>query len=120
LPASGSGERWYIRPVEGSRFLIEILLPTTTNDGEPFGDEVFASTRAELTERFGGLTAHLRAPARGLWKTDQGAVSRDDIVIFEVMCESLDRPWWREYRKLLESRFQQDVIVIRATTFTPL
>jgi hypothetical protein len=106
--------------VEGSRYLIEMLLPLTANDGTPFGEGVFAATRAELTERFGGLTAHLRAPARGLWKTDAGELSRDDVVIFEVMSETLDRVWWEKYRARLEARFQQDVVVVRATAMTML
>jgi hypothetical protein len=106
--------------VEGSRYLIHILLPISANDGRRLEDAVFASTRGELTDRFGGLTAHLRAPARGLWKTEHGDVSRDDIVIFEVMADSLDRDWWQEYRAVLEARFEQDVIVVRATPITVL
>jgi hypothetical protein len=106
--------------VEPTRYLIHVLLPVNANDGRPFDDAVFAPTRAELTEQFGGLTAHLRAPARGLWKTGQGEVSRDDIVIFEVMADSLDREWWQQYRVVLEARFEQDVVVVRAMPITVL
>ena len=71
--------------------------------------------RAELTERFGGLTAYTRAPAQGLWAEDGGEPpQRDDIVVYEVMADTLDRPWWRGFRKLLERRFAQDELVIRA------
>lgn len=94
---------------------MQILLPIADNDGRRFPEQVFAATRAELTERFGGLTAHMRAPARGLWKTGDGDVDRDDIVILEVMVDALDREWWRGYRAALEARFRQDVIVIRAS-----
>jgi hypothetical protein len=31
---------------------------------------------------------------------------RDDIVIYEVMADSLDRPWWANYRQGLERRFR--------------
>jgi hypothetical protein len=96
-------------------YLIHILLPVYDNDGRAFGEEPFAATRAELTERFSGLTAHMRAPARGLWKTEEGDVQRDDIVIFEVMSDALDRAWWRQYRVTLETRFRQEAIVVRAT-----
>lgn len=106
--------------MEEARYLIELLLPLSDNDGHRFADAVFASTRAELTDRFGGLTAHLQAPARGLWKADDGRVDRDDIVIFEVMAEQLDRDWWRAYRLVLERRFQQDVVVVRATAIATL
>jgi len=48
-------------------WLIQILLPLFDNDGRRFGEEPFTRTRGELLERFGGLTAHQRAPAKGLW-----------------------------------------------------
>jgi hypothetical protein len=76
--------------------------------------------RSELTERFGGVTAHTRAPARGLWKGDSGSTSRDDIVIFEVMTEGLDREWWTRFRRQLESRFRQESVIVRALTSTVL
>ena len=95
-------------------WLIQILLPLYDNDGVRFGEEPFARTRAELLERFDGVTIYQRAPARGLWKTDDGVVSKDDVAIFEVMAEALDRAWWEGYRRELERRFRQDTIVIRA------
>jgi hypothetical protein len=70
--------------------------------------------RAELTERFGGLTAYTRAPAQGLWAEDGGPPARDDIVVHEVMAETLDRAWWAGYRRTLEQRFAQDELVVRA------
>jgi hypothetical protein len=105
---------------ETRRYLIQILLPVYGRDGEPFGDATFAPTRAELTERFGGLTAYLRAPARGLWKTGEGTVERDDIAILEVMSDALDEAWWRGYRARLEARFKQDVVVVRASAIVVL
>jgi len=94
-------------------WLVEILLPLDDNDGRPFGHEAFARVREELVARFGGLTAFTRSPAEGVW--DEGAGrSRDEIVIFEVMAEELDRPWWRDYREALERRFRQQEIVVRA------
>jgi hypothetical protein len=101
-------------------FLIHILLPLYDNEGVRFGEDAFATTRAELLERFGGVTAYQRAPARGLWKTDDGAVARDDLAVFEVMAEDLDREWWAGYRRALEARFRQDAIVIRAVAQTLL
>ncbi len=83
--------------------------------GAPFPHVLFEETRSELVQRFGGLTAHVRAPARGLWKADDGSVARDDVAIFEVMAEGLDRAWWAEYRRTLERRFRQEVMIVRAT-----
>ncbi|HEU4882617.1 MAG TPA: hypothetical protein VFT45_10240 [Longimicrobium sp.] len=95
--------------------VIEILLPLRDNEGKPFPRASLDRVRHELTERFGGVTAHLRAPAAGAWKDDEGDVERDDVVIVEVMADQLDRAWWAGYRRELESRFRQDEILIRAT-----
>ena len=43
--------------------LIQILLPTHDNDGQPFPHATFATVRRELTDAFGGVTAYTRAPA---------------------------------------------------------
>ncbi|HEU0099766.1 MAG TPA: hypothetical protein VFQ67_13460 [Allosphingosinicella sp.] len=94
--------------------LIEILLPLADNDGKPFADGLHSAVRDELVEHFGGVTAFTRNPAEGLWKEGDGDPSRDDIIIFEVMADWLDRGWWRGYRTELERRFRQDEIVVRA------
>jgi hypothetical protein len=93
--------------------IIEILLPLSDNEGEPFDRAEYARVREELVEHFGGLTAFTRSPAEGLWQEGGGHRSRDEIVIFEVMADWLDRSWWRTYRAELEKRFRQDEIVIR-------
>jgi hypothetical protein len=95
--------------------LVQLLLPLRDNDGNPFPREMLDDVRHQLTERFGGVTAHLRAPAAGAWKNDEGDVDRDDVVIVEVVADELDRAWWAGYREQLESRFRQDEILIRAT-----
>jgi hypothetical protein len=94
--------------------VIEILLPLRDNSGRPFDREDFARVREELVEHFGGLTAFTRSPAEGLWEEGEGERSRDEIVIFEVMADWLDRGWWRGYRETLEARFRQDEMVVRA------
>jgi hypothetical protein len=93
--------------------LVQLLLPVFDNAGAPFPASHYASVRAELTDRFGGLTAYTRAPAEGVW-TESGRSARDDIVVYEVMVERLDRTWWAEFRSLLERRFAQDQLVVRA------
>jgi hypothetical protein len=94
--------------------LIEILLPLSDNDGKRFGPDLHAKVRDELIEHFGGVTAFNRSPAEGLWKEGAGEPDRDEIVIYEVMADWLDRGWWRGYRETLEKRFRQDEIVVRA------
>jgi len=93
--------------------LIEILLPLFDNDGRRFEPALFGAVRKELLDHFGGLTAFTRSPAEGVWEQESG-VARDEIVIFEVMSDWIDRSWWRGYRAELEARFRQDEIVIRA------
>lgn len=103
------------RESPGSVFTIEILLPLRDNDGQPFARAEFDSVRQELAERFGGVTAFMRSPAVGVWKDDDGVPHHDEIVVFEVMAETVDQVWWRSYRMRLEERFRQDEIVVRAT-----
>jgi hypothetical protein len=95
-------------------FLVEFLLPVFDNDGTHFPQDEFGRIRRELTERFGGVTAFMRSPAMGLWADEAGQVRRDDLVTFEVMTETLDRDWWRDYREQLRQRFRQQEIVMRA------
>jgi hypothetical protein len=93
--------------------LIEILLPLCDNEGQRLEPALFGTVREELLAHFGGLTAFTRSPAEGVWGKESG-VARDEIVIFEVMADWIDRSWWRAYRAQLEARFRQDEIVIRA------
>lgn len=94
--------------------LVQLLLPLYDNAGRAFPAEQYTTIRDELTERFGGLTAYSRAPAQGLWQESDGLRKRDDIVVYEVMTDTLDRVWWREYRRTLEKRFGQQELVIRS------
>jgi len=95
--------------------LVQILLPLADNEGRPFGRAAFEKVKEELTEAFGGVTAHVQAPAEGAWVDDTGERTDDRIVIFEVVTEPLDRAWWARYRAALETRFRQDEVMVRAT-----
>ena len=94
--------------------LVQILLPLYDNAGRPLSRELYSTLARDLTARFGGLTAHTRAPAEGLWRDGPAQTVRDDIVIYEVMAEAVDEPWWRALRARLERDFRQEAIVIRA------
>ena len=94
--------------------LVQLLLPLYDNDGRAFERAVYDRLRNELTEAFGGVTAFRRAPAEGVWQDAGGTLSRDEIVIFEVMTEQLDRAWWARYRADLARRFRQEDLIIRA------
>ena len=95
--------------------LVQILLPLYDNGGKPFPQNDYVQVRDELTERFGGITTYVRSPAEGLWKGTPTMMVRDDIVIYEVMTERLDRGWWRSYREKLAVRFRQDMLIVRVS-----
>ena len=97
-------------------YLVQLLLPLYDNAGRAFPAAHFATVRDELTAQFGGLTTYSRAPAQGLWQDASGPTRRDDIVVYEVMTDTLDREWWRRYRRTLEQRFAQDELLIRSQT----
>jgi hypothetical protein len=94
--------------------LVQLFLPLRDSTGTPFDRALFAQVRDELTEAFGGVTAYQRAPAVGLWEAPDGDVERDDVVLVEVMAANVDHRWWNEYRKVLEERFAQDAVLVRA------
>ena len=101
-------------------YLVQILLPLYDNEGRAFDRAEYVRLRKELADRFGGITAYTRAPASGVWKDETGETTRDDIVIFEVMTRDLDRDWWTNFRKSLESHFRQESLIVRALTSTLL
>jgi hypothetical protein len=93
--------------------LIQLLLPLCDNAGRPYEDDRFQSINASLVERFGGVTAFSRVPAKGRWiKADR--VEKDDVIVVEVMTETLDRAWWKSFRERLERDMGQTEIVIRS------
>lgn len=96
--------------------LIQLLLPTTFQDGAAPQDAVaaLAETRRELAEAFDGLTAYMRAPAKGIWTAPDGRTEQDDVVMVEVVTDNFDRVWWRAYAARLAERFRQDTMHVRA------
>ena len=94
--------------------LVQLFLPLRDNARTPFPPALFARVRTELTDAFGGVTAYQRTPATGLWEDGDDSVCRDDLVLVEVMVESLERDWWRRYAGELAARFRQEEILVRA------
>lgn len=99
--------------------LVQILLPLHDNEWRAFPSPHFDRVRAELTERFGGVTAFIRSPAVGLWK-ESADLNRDEVVMFEVLTEELDEDWWSQYRKQIENRFRQEQVLMWASAITRL
>jgi len=91
--------------------LVQILIPLASSSDSR--QARFESVLDDLTTRFGGATAFVNSPARGLW---QSGVKREEdrIVTVEVMVEEFEADWWASYRKTLEERFDQQELVVRA------
>ena len=94
--------------------LVQLFLPLRDTAGKPFPAVLFGAVRNEMTDAFGGVTAYQRSPATGLWEDGDDEVKRDELVLFEVMVESLDRAWWKHYAADLAARFRQEEILVRA------
>jgi hypothetical protein len=97
--------------------LIQLLLPTRvpgTAGGQQEAADALAETRRELAARFSGLTAYVRAPAKGVWTSPDGRTEQDDVVMVEVVTGTFERDWWRAYAAALAARFRQETIHIRA------
>jgi hypothetical protein len=100
-------------------WVVELLLPVRDPEGTAYPSATFSDLRHDLTERFGGVTAYVRAPAKGRWK-DAGRQEQDDVVLYEVMTPDLDRDWWRALRGRLETGLRQKEILMRAHQVEPL
>lgn len=95
-------------------YLIQIFLPMYGNRGEKFPASYYQEVRDRLVDQYGGITAYTRSPAQGMWQPEEGKTVQDDLVIYEVMVEELDRTWWDACKTSLEQQFQQEAVIIRA------
>jgi hypothetical protein len=89
--------------------LVEIFVPKTA-----ISKEHLASLQNMLVEQFAGLTAYSRTPAKGV-DVEAGKQVEDEIIILEVMTDSLDRVWWSSLRRQLERDLRQREILVRAS-----
>jgi hypothetical protein len=89
------------------KHLIQILLPLIAHDPAQF-----EKLARELTEKLGGVTSIIRAPAEGRWQSGE-KTELDDIAVIEVMTGSVDRAYWANLRQRLEQAFAQEEIVVR-------
>ena len=100
--------------------LIQLLLPLHDNQKRPFPGAYFNQVREDLTNRFGGVTAFVRSPAVGLWKEGSDDINRDEVIMFEVVTDQLDKDWWASYREELQDRFRQEELLMWASNITQL
>ncbi|HYF44304.1 MAG TPA: hypothetical protein VEA35_17905 [Ramlibacter sp.] len=93
--------------------LVQIILPLYDNEGRKIDAALYRDVKELLVQRFGGVTAFTRAPAEGLWQQGD-RVQKDEVLLYEVMVESVDPVWWTRWRQELEARFGQQELVVRA------
>lgn len=101
-------------------FLIELLLPLNGRDGRPLDRSVFDRLKTELTDRFGGVTAFLQAPAEGVWESPISGTVEDRVAVFQVMVNDVDVEWWRSCRQDLERELDQEEILVRSLYVTKI
>lgn len=99
--------------------LVQILLPLADNNGDAFPEPVLRGFQQELVDRFGGLTAYERSPAKGVWRQD-GRHRKDEVVVVEVMTDDPDDDWWRRFRGRVEQKLKQEKLIVRAIPFEEL
>ena len=94
-------------------YLTQILLPLYDNHGHKLPKDKYDAVCNQLIDRFNGLTAYTRTPAKGFWQEDGQRTIHDDIIIYEVMSDQSETNWWKEYRDKLEKIFSQETVIIR-------
>ncbi len=93
--------------------LFQIFLPVYNTQKQIFPSHFYTSLATNLTEKFGGLTSYSRSTAEGLWKEENNNTVKDDIIIYEIMVESVEVEWWRNLKKRLIIQFEQEEIIVR-------
>lgn len=96
------------------KVLVQIFLPLTDNNGQPFTGDWYVNISRELNECFNGVTVYQHAPVTGLWKQEERSTVKDELIIFEVMADNMDLAFWEPLKKQLEQQFSQESILIRS------
>ncbi|MBX6393210.1 MAG: hypothetical protein IRY96_07025 [Burkholderiales bacterium] len=84
--------------------LVQILVPVHDRNGETVPTAAFDDIRHHLKQHFQSVTAHVRMPAERLGSSE-AEPRGEELVVFEIFCERLDRCWWHDFRRHLEPRF---------------
>lgn len=96
----------------GVDLLVQFFLPLYDQKGKEFPDRYFNTIKAELTERFGGITFYFRSPVLGMWKPEQKVV-KDELVVVEILAHRGVVSFFKNYKSVLEKKFKQDEIMMR-------
>lgn len=100
--------------------LVQIFLPLYDNDQQLFQRSIYDQLEDLLKEQFGGVTFYRNMPVEGLWKDETGKTKYDELIIAEIMIETIDKQWWQQFKQRLEQIFRQEEILIRCIEFEKL
>ena len=94
--------------------LIQIFIPLYDVEGNQFPGSIYESIKQLLTSKFDGLTIYQRSPAIGLWKENNHKTIKDDIIIYEIITEDVDKDFWLEFKKDKQEQLKQEELLIRS------
>jgi hypothetical protein len=92
-----------------------MLLPRKFNDGTAVPDNLFADTLLELEEQFGAVSSETQT-IKGRWRHGEQTYTDEHVKVFLDVPDSPENlNFFREYKEILKTRFQQ--IEIWMTTY---
>ncbi len=93
--------------------LIQLFLPTTSENGKAFPGTYFHAVKQKLGKKFDSLSVYLKSPLIGNIKNDEPTLAKDTVLVYEVISDTVETDYWSQYQQFLQKQFKQDYIVIR-------
>jgi hypothetical protein len=93
--------------------LVQLYIPLASAGRAGASVANLKALQEQLTERFGGSTAMIGSPLRGLWRESGEEVEEDRIVVFEIILKCVEKRWWLNLKIELEEKFRQKEVLIR-------
>jgi len=93
--------------------LIQLFLPTTTENGKAFPGTYFHAVKQKLGKKFDSLSVYLKSPLIGSLKNDEPILAKDTLLVYEVISDIVETDYWSQYQQFLQKQFKQDYILIR-------
>ena len=95
--------------------LIQLFIPLFDEKGNQFPDQYYTKLNFELKERFGGVTIYNRCPVTGLWKEDEEKTAQDQLLVYEVLINTIENDYWQGIKSRLEKQFKQAELLVLMT-----
>lgn len=95
-------------------YQIQLLLSLYNNEGKAFPSSHYEKVKLFFNDKFGGITMYTRTSVVGLWKESPHSTVKDELIIYEILSDQLEKDFWQHYKSDLQSLFQQEEMVIKA------